>query len=50
MPQAARPINPVVTAGRVKSAMVQKDPAQWHAVLVHLVQSNPYYRQELARR
>jgi hypothetical protein len=27
----------VLTAGRVKSAMVHGDPAQWNAVLVHLV-------------
>jgi hypothetical protein len=27
----------VVTAGRVRSAMAQRVPAQWHAMLIHLV-------------
>jgi hypothetical protein len=26
----------VMTAGRVRSAMAQRDPAQWHALLIHL--------------
>lgn len=27
----------VVTAGRVRSAMAQRVPAQWHALLIHLI-------------
>lgn len=34
--ELAAVITYVVTAGRVRSAMAQRVPAQWHALLIHL--------------